>query len=67
MKNKPKEQINPADATRLAMAQELIWWYESGGTRPLPKKPTHRAYAAVNEEYQISDEIPSKYTLQGEQ
>jgi hypothetical protein len=53
-----KEQINPADAYRLAKAQELIWWFERGGIGPLPDKPSDKASKCIEEQYEVTDEIP---------
>jgi hypothetical protein len=56
-----KKPINQADAHRLAMAQEMIWWYESGAIGTIPNKPSGKAYAWVDEHYEVTDEIPPKF------
>jgi hypothetical protein len=51
-------QINPADAQRLAMAKELLWWNKNGAVGTRPDKPSERAYAWIDEHYKVTEEIP---------
>lgn len=62
---KPK-QIHPADAYRMAQAQELIDSYHTGNDLQLDTQgkivPSGAAFAHVAKEYVITDEVPPQHT-----
>jgi hypothetical protein len=59
-----KEQINPADAYRLAQAWQLIEREKRGAPLPTDRNgkivPSDEAYAHVRANYEVTHEIPPK-------